>query len=695
MTDVPSNPSGGSTRPPVPNKPLPPIPNQGRPPVPNQPLPPTPQQGIPPVPNKPLPPIPGGKPAPPNKPLPPTPVTAKEFDTLCSIAVEKGFADCSHLRSLPENQEYNKRPLRTGDKVYLPPLTPSQSGGATEQKHEFVRRGLPLASIRFVHGSPSLPYKEDPTMLCLKISNYQTDKAGKNRKKKFVNDNYRKFQQHAHDDEDTFKVEVRDLRTDKKDLKVEIDALKPIYNAAGTVTGHEMFEGDRTAGGTEANKRSLDAIASKQGKKKETRAFRTCYLRLVSDEFDKGLQGGEGRPKQALLVTDMVDAAVAADAAGDANKAKDYRRVEILDQKIRAKYEIEGCAAASGQVKCQVMAEVPVGDQKKKVKVAIHVMKKSRGGAPIIPLDKVRDRFLKYVREMYAQANASIELVADTRGIEPPLNLLTISNRDGKLAQGGKKIKVKVEIDGTEHEAEITTTANAKPIATAIKLAQKIRQKFGGGLQMRVSENPPIRGKAYGSADILIGDPMTQDIDVTEIDSQDNNHTVEQGWIDPTASITDFAGDESHVGTPEERVIVKNYDTGKNHIDSFVIEDLAGAWGEAFTPNFKEASKHRPLATVVNTLVLGRRPVAEDNFQLRTIAHELGHILMDCGHATDKTELMFRGGVPGMDYNQGMKATKRLADPQDAANNVDFGGGDVDNPTNMLRTRNGVLFKGW
>ena len=105
---------GPAQKPPVPNKPLPPIPaaksiKKPIPPVPNKPLPPIPaakstKKPIPPVPNKPLPPIPGAKnskkpiPPVPNKPLPPVPNVIPEAPPLpetkqASTDAPASFAD--------------------------------------------------------------------------------------------------------------------------------------------------------------------------------------------------------------------------------------------------------------------------------------------------------------------------------------------------------------------------------------------------------------------------------------------------------------------------------------------------------------------------------------------------------------------------------------------------------------------------
>ena len=65
---------------------------------------------------------------------------AAEFDTLCSIAVEHGFADCLTLRNHPPNKEFKTRPLKAGDEVHVPAKTEGTSTGETEKRHEHVRK---------------------------------------------------------------------------------------------------------------------------------------------------------------------------------------------------------------------------------------------------------------------------------------------------------------------------------------------------------------------------------------------------------------------------------------------------------------------------------------------------------------------------------------------------------------------------
>ncbi|RMF79498.1 MAG: hypothetical protein D6744_09090, partial [Planctomycetota bacterium] len=257
-------------------------------------------------------------------------VVAREGDTLCFIAVEHGFADCQPLRDHPPNAAIANRQLRPGDVVHIPQRRERREEGQTEAEHEFVRRGAPFAQIRFVHGSRTRPYADDPTLRELNISNYVTDQAGTDGlgNVAWVDHNHRTFDANAHADEDTFKVEVLDTRTRSNELDVTIEARRPTYTR-GRLTGHTDFPGDPNDPNSERGKRRLATRVGRMNNAdgSATNRFRSCYLRLVADEIDRA-----ARPQQTLLVTDMV-------AGGDAE-------VEILDQNIRAEYVLEGCPAA-------------------------------------------------------------------------------------------------------------------------------------------------------------------------------------------------------------------------------------------------------------------------------------------------------------------------------------------------------------
>jgi hypothetical protein len=239
-------------------------------------------------------------------------------------------------------------------------------------------------------------------------------------------------------------------------------------------------------------------------------------------------------------------------------------------------------------------------------------------------------------------------------------------------------------------------------ISTASALAGAINTTFAAATPPFAatatdSGNPPLVGQAIGSADVVVGNPLTQSITLTVVSNGDANHPVTIGRILST-NIPDFVNNNSHVGTIEERTLVKNYDTGSDHIDLFIIGTLgSGALGEAFIPNAGLAASRQPITSMVNSaLVFAQTVTIKDNFHT-TIPHEMGHILMDHNHALVATEMMGAGSPVGANERV-VNGPKRISDttpqPDDATtrNPIGFDDPFQGNPTNMLRTDNaGVI----
>ena len=138
----------------------------------------------------------------------PTKVTAKNGDCLCGIAVDYGFIDCQPLRDVAENASLLSRPLADGDEVTIPDLVVEEFSRAVDTKHTFKIKSSPPFNIRFVHGSPDLPYRQDTDVLTLHVSNFVTNLAGADGLKTFPA-GYG-FNDDGHQDPDTFKIEVWD-----------------------------------------------------------------------------------------------------------------------------------------------------------------------------------------------------------------------------------------------------------------------------------------------------------------------------------------------------------------------------------------------------------------------------------------------------------------------------------------------------
>lgn len=559
----------------------------------------------------------------------PKKVTAKDGDTLCGLAIDAGFVDCTQVRKHADNKGFCSRPLKAGDVVTIPELKATLLQKASNSLYKFFKKSAPPVSIRFVRGkADEKHYMHDFDETELQISNYVANKAGLDRTKSFPSGFG--YDEHADADPCAFRVEVVDPAAGGS-VNAVLEALKPVYKNDGTIEKYESFSDG------EAAKRKIAALECKP-LKGAPKAFRSRYLRLVVDKGDK-----DGLPDQTLLMKDLVD-------AGD-------EKVEILDQKVRASYIIPRCPGTGGR-KCQVTAELPVGRDRWRLKLAVHYLKRP-AGTTYANVDDTRKRLLKFTRQYFAQANMSLKILS-TAEVPSPANMFAIANETGKNATGGTVI-VEVKINGVQKRITITTAAGDKPVDTATKLADEINLVFLAesiNADSRVFENPACLGKAQGSADVLVGDPQVQTIEVAAV-QEDPGQSVSIGVLDGT-EIQDWGTNDAHVGTIQERVLFKNYDTGDDRIDLFIVNSLKGAYGEGAAPRAHRPAAERRDVEFRNSVIIAADGITED--QPTTFPHEFGHVLMDAYHANVDTELMDPQTGAKAD-SRAVDGPKRIADP--------------------------------
>lgn len=595
---------------------------------------------------------------------PPARVKAESGDSLCLLAIEAGFKDCQPLRDANSDQDFvTTRHVQPGDIVIIPDRDPKHESKSTDTTSTFVKLTSPPFSIRFVHGSRAKTYADDDTLTVLNVSNCETDldlPSGFG------------FDPKGDRDRDTFKVEVVDPAAGSS-VNVRLEALRPVYAPDGTIDHYMLF----ISVAHEADRR----IATLKCKKVPTAsAYRSKYLRLVVDHQDK-----KAVDAQTLLVGTLVD---------DGDEA-----VEILDQRVRATYEYSKCPT-SGATKCHVTTELDIGESKQRAKVAVHILKSGRTGAPVSTVDQARHSCLKYVRELYAQANLSLVMAQPAREVPAPANMIAIANGWARRAVGGKKISVRVRVGPTfDQIVEVTTVARDKPIASANAVADAITNAFATAMPplttaVTVTENPPLIGQVYRTADVIVGDPLTEDVRLTIVKNNDLKHPVSIGRI-VGAKVQEFDGTNAHVGTLQERVLVKNYDSGSDRIDLFIVDTLsAGSCGEAFPPNASDPPKEQPIAEMVNSALIFKQTIVKTDSFHTTVPHEMGHILMDRGHAIPATEMMGAGSPVGS-HERVVNGPKRISDPIPPKTIAFSDGKPAGNPVTFIRTGNTALLDGW
>lgn len=588
----------------------------------------------------------------------PRKVKAVDGDTLCGLALKAGFLNCDPLRALPANDDFKSRPLRKGDVVTLPDRKAKDASGKTGGTTKVVVSAGHPPRLRFVHGSKALPMPKDTTLTFLEISNFVTSKGGKTMGAAFPAGFG--FAEDGHIDPDTFKVEVTLSGAGDK-VKVLLEALRPVYRANGTVERHENFTGP------EHDKRKLEVDCERANA--ASTFYRSAYLRLVTDDVDQA-----AAPKQALLVTDMADGQ---DGAED--------KVEILDQRVRASTEVPVCKAPAAD-RCRVRAELPVGRERRRVRLCVHVFRKKAGeAAPVAGLDEkmIRRRIRKWFRRAYAQASLAPRIVdPGVEFIDPPsADMISMGEGNGLSASGLDGGGAKSTLSFTLGKPpggppappgappDPTVSVNLLPGMTPRMVAGAIVGALPAGFTARTFPNPMSFAAAGASCDVIISRDDGTRVMIRNETTTDTRLTVTVARVD-LASVDDSAPDSVTVSL-EQRRVLRAAATKDDRIDYFVIERFMtfSLRGLGFYPAKDVALRFRPTQTLRWAVIMaadsskGKVMDGGDNLPF-TFPHEAGHVLADAFHtlkgaANAATEMMMGTGTS---VANAVDASKRICD---------------------------------
>jgi hypothetical protein len=374
----------------------------------------------------------------------------------------------------------------------------------------------------------------------------------------------------------------------ESDFRIQVD------DAGATEGAFAEIESRTPAGTLRANLRvPLKRAAAGQ-------PLRSAFLRLVADELDNQARGAQTRTLRVAL-RDFVTAKYSSSSQGP--------------QQIALRV---GKAGDSGDVEAASAA-----------RVMIHVLRLAVAGSPVIGRDD-RDALaqmrkqLSAANEIWLQCNLSfgdpsetwMEIVSP-----PPPTLLSISNEDGLPARGGGELRFRV---GGRSVGPLVTRAGARPIETAQAIVHELRTR---GFYAQASENLPTRSGAGGSADVLIrgadGSLVHIDKEPGQALSTDARQTLVIGSVDLGDGVQEFDNMTAQVGSLEERTLIKALaDDDPRSIDLFVINQFTGATrqGEAFIAD--------PAGAIANVVLIDRNGLKHAPLAW-TLAHELGHVLMD------------------------------------------------------------------
>lgn len=233
--------------------------------------------------------------------------------------------------------------------------------------------------------------------------------------------------------------------------------------------------------------------------------------------------------------------------------------------------------------------------------------------------------------------------------VDPPKpHLLALGCDHGLPAAGGASIRVRVE----GQEISIKTSPKMLPLAAARALSAAAS---AAGFTALVSENAPIAAGAFGSADLLIrrrdGSLASIDAPAAGSISTDKTLTACIGRVELEDGLQHFGDIDAIAGTVEERTLIKAYSDGDpSTIEVFIIQSFAG--GGRIGESFISADG----GAIRNAVIEDRAGIRADRASF-TLAHELGHVLLD---------------DPGHPDDFGIDTPTRLMDA-DAANASAFG----------------------
>ena len=208
----------------------------------------------------------------------------------------------------------------------------------------------------------------------------------------------------------------------------------------------------------------------------------------------------------------------------------------------------------------------------------------------------------------------------------PPPFMLAIGCDLGLPASGGA---LRFKVNGVP--LEVPTHAGEPPSSVARRAVSALS---AAGFSAVLSANAKIARGAQRTVDVLVYDAKGKLARVSRPGegalSTDPTLSVCLGEVDLSDGLTHFSDYDAAAGTVEERALIKAFDDGDpTTIELFVIPNFAysGRIGESFI--------YADGASVRNAVIIDRAGIRA-GARSHTLAHEIGHILLDMpGHPDD------------------------------------------------------------
>lgn len=266
--------------------------------------------------------------------------------------------------------------------------------------------------------------------------------------------------------------------------------------------------------------------------------------------------------------------------------------------------------------------------------VKTHIVRATAGGTP--PVGGTEAGAVKLMREelqiasgLWGQCGVHFGL-PDELAIQvvdpPPPFLLAVGCELGFPATGGE---LAFSVNG--RPLVVPTRPGETPSTVAERVSAAVS---AAGFRAVLSANAKITRGALRTVDVLVYDAKGN---LARIEqgadrplSTDRSLRVCVGDLDLTDGLTHFSDYDAAAGTIEERTLIKAFDDGDpTTIELFVIPNFAhsGRIGESFI--------YADGASVRNAVIVDRAGIRA-GARSHTLAHEIGHILLDMpGHPDD------------------------------------------------------------
>lgn len=274
------------------------------------------------------------------------------------------------------------------------------------------------------------------------------------------------------------------------------------------------------------------------------------------------------------------------------------------------------------------------GPGRYRVRVRTRILRTFRAGPPAVGSDDADAKRVALVEldaasRMWGQCGFSLgpRSELDVEIVDPPeLSLLTVGCDAPLLATGGD---VDLKIEG--RRVTLRTANGQTPQALASRLAQALREF---GYQVRLFQNAQMEHVALPSFDIQVADRLGRPVSIEpargSLLSSDPTLRVCAAQIDLADGLEHFNDFNAASGTSEERVLLRALsDDDPTTIELVIVPHFGGLGriGESFI--------YSPGGSVQNALILDRTGI-QAGARSFTLAHELGHVLLDLpGHPDD------------------------------------------------------------